>query len=331
MEIRTLAGDALETVYFGGGTPSKLGGEGIAALLASIRDRFTITRDAEVTVEANPEDITGPNANAWRAAGVNRLSIGAQSFDERALEWMHRTHAATQTVDAVRTARDAGIANISLDLIFALPEALSRDLQRDLDQILALDPDHVSAYGLTVEPHTPLGRWKARGDVDEMPEDRWAAEFELTHEVLTNGGYAHYEVSNFARNGRVARHNSAYWQDRPYIGLGPSAHGFDGTTRRWNESAYAHWLARVSAGDDPLGGSEALTPEQRMAERVYIGLRTNWGLKIEPDDAQIVTPWIDAGWATLNDRHDSRILSLTPAGWMRLDALAAALTSFRSR
>jgi oxygen-independent coproporphyrinogen-3 oxidase len=331
MDIRALGGSTLDTVYFGGGTPSKLGGAGVADLLGRIRDRFDIRPDAEVTVEANTEDISPTNAAAWRSAGVNRLSIGAQSFDDRVLEWMHRTHTATATATAVRSAREAGITNLSLDLIFALPESLERNLERDLEHTINLAPDHVSAYGLTVETHTPLGKWSARGEVKEMPEDHWADEFELTHSTLERAGYSHYEVSNFARENRVARHNSAYWQDRAYIGLGPSAHGFDGTSRRWNDDVYAHWLARLAAGQDPVRGSEALTDDQRTAERVYLGLRTRDGLRIEPDEEAVIRPWIDAGWAVLNDRHDSRILSLSPAGWMRLDALAAALTSFRSR
>jgi oxygen-independent coproporphyrinogen-3 oxidase len=220
---------------------------------------------------------------------------------------------------------------LSLDLIFALPESLNRNLASDLGRLIALEPDHISAYGLTVEPATPLGRWSARGEVAEMPEDRWADEFELTHTALVNAGYAHYEVSNYAKNDCVARHNNAYWEDRAYIGLGPAAHGFDGGTRRWNDPVYARWVEKVAAGNDPMAGSERLTDDQRSAERVYLGLRTKNGLDVSPGDDPVIQPWVDAGWAVLNDRHDFRILSLTPAGWMRLDSLAAALTSFRSR
>jgi oxygen-independent coproporphyrinogen-3 oxidase len=244
---------------------------------------------------------------------------------------MHRTHIAAETETAVKTARDAGITNLSLDVIFALPESLNRNLGKDLDAVIALEPDHVSAYGLTVEPATPLGRWSARGEIAEMPEDHWADEFDLAHTMLQNAGYAHYEVSNYAKGDRVARHNSAYWQDKAYLGLGPSAHGFDGRERRWNDAVYSRWFDVVSAGKDPVGGSEVLTDDQRVAERVYLGLRTRNGLEVTEADDPVIRPWIVAGWALFNDRHDSRILSLTPAGWMRLDALAAALTSFRSR
>lgn len=331
MEIRALGGDTLETVYFGGGTPSKLGGKGIGVLLNRLRDRFEIADHAEITVEANPEDVLPVNVHEWVAAGVNRLSIGAQSFDDNVLDWMHRTHTAAEVRNAVKTARDGGVANLSLDIIFALPESLKRNLESDLDHVIALQPDHVSAYGLTVEPATPLGRWSARGEIAEMPEEHWADEFDLTHSMLQNAGYMHYEVSNYAKGDRVARHNSAYWQDKEYIGLGPSAHGFDGSTRRWNDPVYARWLARVGLGEDPVAGAETLTEAERTAERVYLGLRSRNGLEIVPGEDAVVQPWIDAGWAFLNDRHDSRILSLTPAGWMRLDSLAAVLTSFRSR
>jgi oxygen-independent coproporphyrinogen-3 oxidase len=149
--------------------------------------------------------------------------------------------------------------------------------------------------------------------------------------MLAAAGYAHYEVSNYAKGGRVAAHNSAYWQDRPYVGLGPSAHGFDGLARRWNEPVYARWLVRVNSGEDPIGGSETLTSEQRAAERVYLGLRTDRGLEVSDADLEVITPWINAGWGQIRERHESRILVLTPPGWMRLDALATSLTSFRSR
>lgn len=331
MEIRALGGDQLDTVYFGGGTPSKLGATGIADLLGRIRERFTIEPEAEVTLEANPEDVDAETAHAWRNAGVNRVSLGVQTFDVNVLQWMHRTHSAGKSANAVDTLRGEGIDNISIDLIFALPEVLQRDLARDLDSAIALSPNHISAYGLTVEPHTPLGRWSARGEIDEMPEDHWADQFELTHRTLETAGFAHYEVSNYARENRVARHNGAYWQDRKYIGLGPSAHGFDGRERRWNEAVYTHWLEKLGAGQDPVGGSESLSNEQRIAERVYLGLRTTAGLEISASDDPIVTPWLAAGWAEVNERHGSRILSLTIAGWMRLDALASALTNSRSR
>ena len=331
LEIRDLRGATLDTLYFGGGTPSKLGGAGIARLVEVVRARFPIAQGAEVTIEANPEDISSGAAVSWRDAGVNRVSLGAQSFDPAVLQWMHRTHTAAETRDAVQMLRDNGIENISTDLIFALPESLSRDWDRDIEETLALEPQHVSVYGLTVERATPLGRWTARGDVQEAPEERWATEFMHAHERLSAAGFVHYEVSNYARDGRRAKHNSAYWRDRPYIGLGPSAHGYDGVTRRWNESAYAHWLARVAGGEDPVAGSEVLTDEQRYAERAYTGLRTDAGFVIEPATHSVVIPWVEQGWAATSETGGQIVLKLTPSGWMRLDALVSALTSLTSR
>lgn len=318
----------IETLYFGGGTPSKLGGDGIARAIALVRDRATLASGAEITIEANPEDVTPGAARAWADAGVNRVSLGSQSFDDSVLAWMHRTHDAAAIPRAVATLRDAAIANISVDLIFALPPEVPRDWTRDLESALVLEPQHVSLYGLTIEPHTPLGRWHERGTVHESPEERYELEFLEAHERMTAAGFDHYEVSNFGVPGFHSRHNSAYWLGAPYAGLGPSAHEFDGTARRWNVAAYSAWLGAIAEGRDPIADSEVLSPENRVAEAVYLGLRTANGLVVRGAELPHVQPWIDAGWAKL---ADGERLVLTPLGWLRLDALAADLTLFRSR
>jgi oxygen-independent coproporphyrinogen-3 oxidase len=202
----------------------------------------------------------------------------------------------------------------------------ARDWARDLDLALELRPNHLSVYGLTVEPQTPLGRWTARGQVSEAPEERYEQEFLLAHERLSAAGFEHYEVSNYGLPGHRAIHNSSYWTGAPYLGLGPAAHGFDGERRRWNRPAYAHWLEAVRAGADPLAGEESLGEAERTAEAVYLGLRTIDGLNLRQDEWMTVTAWIDAGWATR--RGD--VLVLSALGWLRLDALAASLTSLRS-
>ena len=317
-----------DTLYFGGGTPSRLGPEGVAALVASLRRRISLAPGAEVTLEANPEDITAESALAWRAAGINRLSIGAQSFDDRVLSWMHRVHDAAATVRAVRAARASGIENLSLDLIFALPESLERDWRRDVEQLLALDASHVSLYGLTVEPHTSLGRWSERGDVVAAPEERYEEEFLYAHDRMTSAGFEHYEVSNFGRPGMSSRHNSSYWRGVPYAGLGPAAHGFDGRARFWNVAPYAQWQSMLREGADPRAGSEELNEESRTAERVYLGLRTTAGLNLRGEELDRVRSWVEAGWAALDDRG---LLTLSPSGWLRVDSLSADLTLVRSR
>ncbi|HEX6630412.1 MAG TPA: radical SAM family heme chaperone HemW [Gemmatimonadaceae bacterium] len=316
----------LDTLYFGGGTPSRLGA-GLGEAVATVRRHATLASGAEVTAEANPEDVTPEAVAAWTVAGVNRLSLGAQSFDDRALEWMHRVHPADQIRRAVGIAREGGITNFSIDLIFALPAVLDRSWERDLDEALALEPPHVSLYGLTVEPRTPLGRWVERGSVTEAVEERYEAEFLRAHERLAAAGYEHYEVSNYARPGYRSRHNSSYWSGVPYAGLGPSAHEFDGVSRRWNVAAYADWVRRLREDVDPVEGSELLTAENRQAEAVYLGLRTTDGLPLREDEAAVVAPWVAAGWGTV----DAGRLRLTPVGWLRLDSLAASLTARRSR
>ncbi|MDB4891902.1 MAG: oxygen-independent coproporphyrinogen oxidase [Gemmatimonadetes bacterium] len=331
-ELRARFGNAtvteVDTIYLGGGTPSRLGGEGVARALDLVRRHFAPATDAEITIEANPEDIDVRAAIEWRRAGVNRLSIGAQSFDDRVLSWMHRTHDAAGTASAVDAARGAGITNLSLDLIFALPEVLDRDFERDVKRILELQPDHVSLYGLTIEPQTPLGRWVAQGVTVEQPEEGYEDDFLTAHRMLAGAGFEHYEVSNYGLPGRRARHNSAYWSGVPYVGLGPAAHGFDGLVRRWNARHYAEWRDIALTDADPIEGQEELTSENRVAERVYLGLRSDVGLEMLSGDLDVVQRWVHAGWSIVGP--DGR-LRCTPEGWLRLDALAAALTHHRSR
>lgn len=318
----------VDTLYVGGGTPSRLGGAGVARMLEMLRARITLAPTAEVTLEANPEDIDRESAALWRDAGVNRLSIGSQSFDDRALAWMHRTHDALAIDRAVETARAAGIENMSLDLIFALPANSERSWAHDVTRALSLEPRHLSLYGLTIEPHTPLGRWHGRGDVVESPEDRYESEFLFAHDVLGAAGFNHYEVSNFGRSGYRSRHNSSYWSGVPYAGLGPSAHEFDGTTRRWNVRAYAEWVRRLAHGEDPIEDEEQLSDDNRTAEKTYLGLRTTDGLVLSGPELARVQSWVEAGWARL---VDGGRLVLSPLGWLRLDSLAADLTHVRSR
>lgn len=321
----------LDTLYLGGGTPSRLGPDGVAATLAALARHVQLAPDAEITLEANPEDISDEAVAAWRAAGVNRLSIGIQSFDDRVLAWMHRVHDAERARQAVEVVRRGGIERFSVDLIFAAPAFLGRDWTGDLEAMLALGADHVSLYGLTIEPGTPLGRWQARGEVQEADESRYEAEFLETHARLTAAGYEHYEVSNFARPGRRASHNSAYWRGVPYVGLGPGAHEYDGQERRWNLGAYAAWDRALREGKDPLEGREALTADNRAAEAVYLGLRTVDGLRVEAHELAHVAPWMEAGWVLLTETHGETRLRCTATGWLRLDALAADLTAFRGR
>jgi oxygen-independent coproporphyrinogen-3 oxidase len=306
---------ALRTLYFGGGTPSRLDPGELGRLLDGLRALRPIEPDAEITLEANPEDVSSAAVAAWRAAGVNRMSLGVQSFHPGVLAWMHRTHdvaAVTRSVDLLRA---GGIADLSLDLIFAVPDVLARDWASDLDAAIALAPEHLSLYGLTVEPGTPLGRWTARAEVVPAPDERYATEFLLAHQRLESAGFEHYEVSNYGRPGFRARHNSAYWRRAPFIGLGPSAHSGLGRRRRWNLSAWAAYERAAATGSAVLEQEERLDDAQVRLEELYLGLRTVEGVRT--DLLGSAAAWREQGWA--RSVGDSTVL--TPEGWLRLDAL----------
>lgn len=319
------------TLYLGGGTPSKLGGAGIARLAEIVGVPAGLE---EFTIEANPEDVTPGAVRDWVAAGVNRLSLGSQSFDATVLAWMHRTHDVAAIARAVQVAREGGVGNLSLDLIFALPESLGRDWRADLDRTIALEPDHVSLYGLSVEPGTPLVRQVHRGETLPPPDTRYAAEYLEAHEVLRAAGYGFYEVSNAARPGREAIHNRAYWRRVPYLGIGPSAHSFDGTARWWNEPAYAKWLELLAAGSSSIAEREVLGVDEVRLEELYLGLRTTDGIALWQDSParllQAAEQWVRAGWAQivaagpLGDLATRRLV-LTPSGWLRLDELVSTI------
>jgi oxygen-independent coproporphyrinogen-3 oxidase len=312
------------TIYFGGGTPSLLPPDAISHLLVELLDSADPGPAArggqEVTLEANPEDITPDTAKAWRAAGVNRVSLGAQSFDDAVLKWMHRSHDAARIGAAVHALRGAGIENISLDLIFALPDELQRDWERDLDMALALRPEHLSLYGLTVESRTPLDRWISRGATHAPDEERYAAEYLFAHRRLMADGFFFYEVSNASRPGFHSRHNSAYWSGKPYRGLGPAAHSFDGTTRRWNLRAWEAYRRAIAEGRSAVESEEKLTDEQSELERIYLGLRTAEGVAVAAL-RRPSPPFAAQGWVV---EHAGR-LKCTPEGWLRLDSLVNEL------
>ena len=315
-------GFPLETVYLGGGTPSLLPPDAVARLLDLVRRTWTLTHDVEVTLEANPEDVTAHAADAWRAAGVNRISLGVQSFDDRVLEWMRRPHTASAPGTAVARLREAGFGNVSLDLIFALPAELERDWARDLDRALALAPEHLSLYGLTVEPRTPLARWLERGLVRRAEDDRYAADYLEAHRRLTAAGYQFYEVSNAGRAGSVSGHNTAYWLGHPYLGVGPAAHSFAANRRSWNHPPWEAYRAAVAAGDTPLAGQERLDDAAVRLEAIYLALRTTRGLPVASVGEERSGRWVERGWASVRDGR----LRLTPAGWLLLDALVLDLT-----
>jgi oxygen-independent coproporphyrinogen-3 oxidase len=234
---------------------------------------------------------------------------------------MHRTHTAEQVPRAFETLRAAGFANISLDLIYGLPASLDRDWSADLDRALALDPEHLSLYALTIESGTPLGKWTTRGSVIPLTDDRVATEYIEANRRLVERGFDHYEVSNAARPGFRAVHNAGYWRRVPFLGLGPSAHSGAGKERRWNLREYVAWREALGAGGDPIEGTELLDDDQVLMERRYLGLRTNMGVETELVPADRLGMWVNQGWASA----DHGRVRLTVEGWLRLDALVASL------
>lgn len=313
---------ALDTVYVGGGTPSLLG-EGALAALRRRLGPWAAWNDAAVewTCEANPESFTPALAEDWRRAGVNRVSLGVQSFDAGVLRWMGRLHGPDGPARAVAAARAAGLANLSVDLIFALPARLGRAWRDDLERTLELQPEHVSLYGLTAEPGAPLGRRVREGREALPDEERYADEYLEANAVLTAAGFEHYEVSNFCRPGRESRHNLAYWIGAPYAALGPGAHAFFPPVRRWNMRSWNAYREAVFSGVPPLEAEERVSAEDAALERVWLGLRTRLGLPLEEATArqrQVADLWRRQGWAT----PEPEVLRLTTEGWLRLDRLA---------
>jgi len=295
LAARTAAGEpwgergAFDTVYLGGGTPSALDPDDLAAVLDALGERFGAWPEraegdggARVFLEANPEDVTGERLAAWRALGVAVLSLGVQSFDAAALAFLGRRHGPERSRRAVELALDAGFRTVSLDLIYGLPGQDGPAWRSELEAAVALRPDHLSCYQLTVEPGTPFGRRRDRGELAELPEPGQAALFRLTHGILADAGWPAYEVSSFARAPRHrSRHNRKYWRHAPYLGLGPSAHSFDGRRRRWwNERRLAAWRARLDRGERPLAGEETLGGETLALEALMLGLRTAEGIDL---------------------------------------------------
>lgn len=324
-----LAG-VLDSVFVGGGTPSLLEPACMGGLAALVGRERLRGEDLEWTVEANPESFTDELARAWRAAGVNRLSLGVQTFHEPALRWMGRLHGADGAYGAVAVASRAGFDNLSLDLIFGLPSHLGRSWSEDLARVVELAPRHVSLYGLSVEEGTALGRWVREGRESVADEEQYREEYLEAASVLTAAGYHHYEVSNFARPGAASRHNRAYWDGTPYLGLGNGAHSYRPFRRRWNLRSWEEYREAAAAGRLPLDEAETLDAAAQRLERIWLALRTEQGLsegELGEEGMALTRSWTASGWA----RVDAGIVRLTPEGWLLLDELATELDGVATR
>jgi oxygen-independent coproporphyrinogen III oxidase len=271
--------ETIETIYFGGGTPSLLSMAELSSILLAVKQKFAVSPLAEITLEANPDDINATVLNSWRQMGINRLSIGIQSFLPEELSWMNRAHTAAQAKDCIGLARSAGFDNFSADLIYGSPLLSDDDWKRNVDWVIENDIPHISCYALTVEPSTALHKMidlKKKAPVDA---ERQAAQFLLLMDWLPAAGYEHYEISNFARPGMRSRHNSSYWQGIPYYGFGPSAHSYNANSRQWNAANNALYIQALVQGSIPAE-EELLTTVQQLNEYIMISLRTMEGLDI---------------------------------------------------
>jgi len=272
--------EIIETIYFGGGTPSLLNQVDIGFLLSAIKKNYTISQDVEMTIEANPDDINTEKLLLWKNAGINRLSIGIQSFKEKDLEWMNRAHNTTQAFECIVLTKDAGFNNFSVDLIYGTPGLTDEEWKMNVDRVINLGVPHIACYALTVEPNTALQKMivlKKKVDVDT---DDQARQFSLLMQWMKNAGYEHYEISNFAKQGYRSRHNSSYWQGKKYIGIGPSAHSYDGKVRKWNVANNALYIQSIKNNIIPLE-EEKLTDAERLNEYIMTSLRTMEGLDLK--------------------------------------------------
>jgi len=272
--------EIIETIYFGGGTPSLLHDDDIENLLTAIKNNFLLSNEAEITIEANPDDINELKLLAWKKNGINRLSIGIQSFQQKDLEWMNRAHNAAQAVDSILLAKKSDFNNFSVDLIYGTPGLTDEEWKMNVEQVINLGAPHIACYALTVEPKTALHKMihlKKKVDIDT---DQQARQFLLLMKWMKDAGYEHYEISNFAKPGYRSKHNSSYWQGKKYIGIGPSAHSYNGKSRRWNIANNALYIQSIKNNIIPFE-EEKLTNVERLNEYIMTSLRTMEGLDLK--------------------------------------------------
>jgi oxygen-independent coproporphyrinogen III oxidase len=276
LQTSYLGGEKLETIYFGGGTPSLLSSSELEIIFSSIYKNYSVATDAEITLEANPDDLTKRKLTELKQSGVNRLSIGIQSFQDDVLKFFNRAHDSKESIECIAHAREAGFANLSLDLIYAVPGQDLNQWKKNIEQAMALKPEHISAYSLTIEDKTAFGQWQKKGKIKAVNENESAADLEVLMDMLSQHEYEHYEISNFCKPGFYSKHNSSYWKQRKYLGVGPSAHSYNVESRQFNISNN-HLYLKAMAKDDVPFEREFLTREDKINEYIFTTLRTQWG------------------------------------------------------
>lgn len=326
-----LKNETVNTIYFGGGTPSKLTAEEITSIINKLNDCFEVNPNAEITLEANPDDINLDTAKQYRAAGLNRLSMGIQSFHNTELDLLGRQHSAQKAIDAVEAIREAGFDNFNLDLIYGVPNSDLDSWNENLEQIIALGPNHISSYCLTIEEGTKLDYQIKKGRVTLPNEEIIVKQFKLLIQKLNNAGYEHYEISNFAKPGKLSKHNTSYWSGVQYLGLGPSAHSYDGVNRYFNVANSPKYIEQIKKGIPEIE-RETLSINDQFNEFVMTRLRTHWGIskskikKLYGDShlAQLKTDincYLNSG----DLKEDSDSIKLTEKGKLIADKIASDL------
>lgn len=323
--------DPIETVYFGGGTPSILSIEDLQKLMTVIRNEYQIVPTAEITIETNPDDFQEEKLIAWKQLGINRLSIGIQSFFDADLQWMNRAHSSQQAEQCIKMAKATGFDNITIDLIYGTPTLSDEAWKENVDKAISFGIDHISCYALTVEPKTGLDKMIQQKKIAAVDPDKQALHFSLLMQWLADAGFEHYEISNFSKPGKRSKHNSNYWNGVDYLGLGPSAHSFNGKSRQWNIANNALYIQSLAKDQVPFE-IETLTPMQQLNEYIMTSLRTMEGLSLDKvivnwsenelaQILQIAQKPITQGYMILKENH----LILTNEGRLMADGIASDL------
>jgi len=325
-----LQNETIETIYFGGGTPSVLESAEIQLLIDTITRLYTVSSSAEITLEANPDDLNKAKVQALRQTPVNRFSIGIQSFFDDDLQWMNRVHRADEAEAAVKRAQDMGFENLTVDLIYGYPLLTDVKWKYNLDKVFELDVPHVSTYSMTVEPGTALDSFVKKKKQPAMNEQQSAEQFNVLMDAMQTHGFEHYEISNFCKPGHYSRHNSNYWRGVKYLGIGPSAHSYNGDTRQWNIANNAKYIQSIEDGKI-LAETEELTEANRLNEYIMTSLRTMWGLDLDKlntiaagaSDQLLIAAqsYFEREWII----QKNNVIYLTPTGKLYADAIAADL------
>jgi len=325
-----LDNETIETIYFGGGTPSLLSEAEIGSIINTITDLHTVASGAEITLEANPDDLTRQKLTSLKQTPVNRFSIGLQSFFDDDLQWMNRVHRGPEAESSVKRAQDTGFENITVDLIYGYPLLTDQKWKYNLDKVFELGVPHVSVYSITVEPRTALASFIKQKKQPPMNDEQSAAQFIYMMGAMQQSGFEHYEISNFCKPGFYSRHNSNYWKGAKYLGIGPSAHSYNGETRQWNIANNAKYIQGIEAGKID-SETEHLTETNRLNEYIMTALRTSWGLDLDKLNAiaaaastellKQAEPFFDKEWI----KKEQDVITLTQTGKLYADHIASEL------